>query len=166
MFSGVGMRLPVPRCRRRGYYCGTVAINGSSSCTEELPDSCSLTRSINESVELPDDLFDSDASGAIIIVASNSGLITASGPSASVAGNSFGNSSGNSASLPSGIGKESVNSISTGGAGGRSPSRAESFAGMGADPGGAVTGFVAGLASCELAMPGIGAEPSVGVGGL
>ena len=142
---------------------GMVEVKGSSSFAAGLAESCSLTRSINASVELPDDLFDSEASGAMIIVASNSGSITGSGKSGSAAGNSSDNSS---ASLPSGIGKESVNSISTGGKGGKSPSRIESFSGMGADPSGAGAGFVAGLVFCELTMPGIGADPSAGAGGL
>ena len=113
-----------------------------------------MTRSINDSVDLSEGLLDDDASGSVIMVAAKSG-----------------SSSGNSASISAGsssrIRKESVNSISMGGKGGMlSSSNIESPDGMGADPSGAAAGFVTGLSSCVLAMPGIGAEPSAAVGGL
>jgi hypothetical protein len=89
-----------------------VEIKGSSSFSVRLPDSCSLTRSINASVELLDGLLDLEGSGGMIMVDSNS-----------VAG--------------------ALSTLS-----------------------GTAAGASAGLSSGELAMAGMGAEPSDAVGGL
>ena len=165
-----GRRFSEPGLLSRVYW-GMVELMGSSFFSSGLPDSCSLTRSINASVELPDGLLDNDPSRGMTIVASKSGSTGVFGSTGNSAGISLGNSSGNSASISagssSGIGKESVNSISIDGKGGMlSSSNIESLAGMGADPSGAAAGFVTGLSPFELAIPGIGAEPSDAVGGL
>ena len=141
--------------------------------------SCSLTRSMKASVELPDGLFDNEASGAITIVASKSDSATSSMSSSGSSGNSASGSSGNSASvssgmtsgmssgMSSGIGKVSVNSMSIGCNGGMLSSFSiESDIGMGADPSGAAGGRAAGSISAGRAMSGMGAEPNGEDGGF
>ena len=115
--------------------------DSSFFCGEVSPlASCCLTRSINALVEFSGFLLDSDASGAMTMVASKS--------------------TGFSASISSGSSVSPVSSMSTGGFAGITAGALGAADGIGADPSGATGGFAG------RSVDGIGADPSCAVGGF